>query len=113
MVHDFVKDLIAHAGRGAIVRIAGSIANQDVDGAPNFACFLQHVLQLLFAGNAGADGHGCAAFCLNFFHNRLTGIQFPARDHHFGACACQLKSNGSPNASACACHDGHFVFQIE
>ena len=77
-MHDLVEDFIAHARGGAVVRIAGSIANQNINGAPSIAGFLHQVLQLFFDGNAGADGHGRAAFRLNFLDHGLTGFLLSA-----------------------------------
>ena len=112
-MHDLVEDFIAHARGGAVVGVAGSIANQDVNGAPSLAGFLHQVLQLFFHGNAGADGHGRAAFCLNLFDHGLAGILLSTGDHDLGAGPRQLKGDRSANTATGACDDGHFVVQVE
>ena len=112
-MHHFVEDLIAHACGRTVVGVAGGIADQDVDRAPDLFGFLNHRLQLVLDRNAGADGHGRAAFCLNFFDHRFACVQFTARHHHFGASSRQLKSDGSANATTGASDDGNFAREIE
>ena len=113
VVHDFVKNLIAHATHRPIVWVAGSIADQDVNGSPGVTGLLNHCLQLILQGDAGADGHGGATFGLNFFHNSFAGIQLSTRDDHFGPRPGQLKCDRSADASACPRDDGYFVGQVK